>query len=187
MGFLAVLVGLKVSFPAIGINLNISIYLWYILIYLFSLVLGTVQSSIVVVGVRLQSVGDLLVIQCWFPPHLRTDPVLLRMVYFLTRWLFLVNIYFPYLKFQILTITLVYIFGGYYFSTYLPKFELSSYLVGLGNIIPSMFLPVIILVMFLFIFECMCLWVYDDSHTTLYCLLGLFIVGSCSTNHLSLC
>ena len=42
MGFLAVLVNLKESFSTIGINLNISIYFQYILIYLFNLVLGTV-------------------------------------------------------------------------------------------------------------------------------------------------
>ena len=40
-----------------------------------------------------------------------------------------------------------------------------------------MFLPVIILVMFLVIFESMCQWVYDYSHTTFFCLLGLFILG----------
>ena len=40
-----------------------------------------------------------------------------------------------------------------------------------------MLLLVIILVMFLFIFECMCQWVLDHSHTTLFCLLGLFIFG----------
>ena len=50
-------------------------------------------------------------------------------------------------------------------------------MVVLGNIISNMFLSVIVLVMFLFIFECMCLWVYDHAHTTLYFLLGLFILG----------
>ena len=97
--------------------------------------------------------------------------------------IFLVYFWLPYvtniLISKISTITLFYIFGGYWYpSTHPPKIKLSSCLVDLGfTSSPSIFLPIIILVMFLYFFECMCQWVPGHSHTTLFCSLGLFILG----------
>ena len=88
--------------------------------------------------------------------------------------------------------TLFYIFGGYWVLMYsspkrLIKLMSGIFLLGLHQPQELVFLPVIILVMFLYIFGCMCLWVFDHSHTTLFYLLWLFILGSSPIIHLFFC
>ena len=90
--------------------------------------------------------------------------------------IFLVIIYYQYLKFPNFNNDIVLYFGGYWVLMYsspkrLIKLMSGIFLLGLHQPQELVFLPVIILVMFLYIFGCMCLWVFDHSHTTyfIYC------------------